>query len=133
MFGWRKNPMREPTIKICGVCLLITACGTAPIAEHGEPEPASSPAVMLCIPEPEPSALLRGRPAPGGWWEPRCAEGLTPAPCELGPVCSADGDCSCRCEHAGDCREMAVGVAALSSVAVRSTECVENRCVWGPE
>lgn len=89
---------------------------------------------MLCIPEPEPGAGLRGQVAPGGWWAPQCAEGSLTAPCELGPVCSADGwQCSCRCDHAADCRSMALGLAKFSGWPVRSSECITSRCVWGLE
>lgn len=111
--------------------MLVVACGPdpAPAVERVRVDP--DPATMLCIPEPEPGAPLRGRPAPGGWWSPSCSADLLIAPCELGPACSSDGSCSCRCEHDGDCREMAVGVAEFGGPIGRSSECINGRCIWG--
>jgi hypothetical protein len=114
------------------VGLLALACETPPVREQPSPDRDPDPATMLCIPEPEPEAQLRGRPAPGGWWAPRCGDGLLIAPCELGPACSCDGQCSCRCEHDGDCRAMAVGVSGLGGHPVRAITCVDGRCEWGP-
>jgi hypothetical protein len=123
---WRA---RIGAITILG--LLALAC-EAPVQAQPSPAQDPDPAAMLCIPEPEPGEPLRGRVAAGGWWAPRCGEGLLVAPCELGPACSADGVCSCRCEHDGDCRAMAVGVAEFSGSAARPSECREGRCVWSP-
>lgn len=107
------------------LCALVLACtSTSPTCEL---DCEGYPARALCIPEPEPGAELRGQPTDE--WSPACGE-LIAVPCERGVTCRGDG-CSCVCDHEGDCREAALGMAALGGPPGRSSVCVDDRCVWG--